>query len=164
MSDKRLGRYFWEGSPALARGKIQAFTKLSQLACSTAKSIAGHKIIQLTDYRGWSILFCCVGSCCLKMQISCSGKLTAVWPPCPHAASQRVCCLRHPGPGGLHREEGQKWGWDHWRGERERQSVWASHIRQIPDAATADETRESTVLRGTAVFRSAFYKKIKKKN
>lgn len=137
-------RALGEGNPALAKGETQALPKASQLNSRTAKTVTGHKDIQLTDFRGWTILFCCVGSCCLRMQMSCLGKPGAVWPPCQSPT-------RAPGPRGLHREEGQKWGWDHWRGERERQSVWASRTRQPPAPETADGTREA-LLEGSSRF------------
>lgn len=94
------------------------------------------------------------------MQISCLGKLRAVWPPRPHAAS--ACCLRHPGPGGLHREEGQKWGWDHWRGGK-RETISLSFTHPSNPRHSDSWWGESIVLRGTSVFRSGFFMKKKKK-
>lgn len=60
---------WWEDAPGRQSCTSERWnTRSLQLTCSktTEMKMAGHKTIQLTDCRGWSVLFCCVGSCCLK--------------------------------------------------------------------------------------------------
>lgn len=132
-----LGRQSWAGE----RGEIHALTKLSQLTWAQQKNVAsqGIKTSNSQPLEVEAFLLWCVCSCRLKMQLSCLGKLAAVRP-------------QRPGPRG--RDQGQE---DEveitGEGERERDNhFWASPIRQIPDAVTADEARESHHSKGNGPF------------